>query len=592
MLSDMRKRVRIIMFIVAAAFIAGFLMTELWRTLAGRGSRGRARDTSGYVGRVGKHNVTPEEHRSAVSYMTDKYKSDNRLRDLSNEDYHIVEQRAWQYIVAELTWAKVLKAARIRVTEAEVMEIVKSNPPAELRDRPELMTDGKFDPEKYVQVINAPENREYFSKYVRELVEKLPKEKFRIDVFSSYRVTNGETEDALSAFNSKWRTTALLFGPKVISEKEPPEEEVRAWYNAHKEDFRTKETRQLRYVFFPLAVTREDSATAKETIDRAYDQLLKGEAFGLTMLDFSDIEGETLAAMVPRTQLDKLTDSVVSRLKPGQHSSAFLVGSQGWQIVALDSARKDSVSLRRIVVRVKMGAEVLATARDSVRSFIEATGAEKFDSVAARFGLTVRSARPLVGDQKELPGLNVENPEQLIEWTRAAKPGQVLDRPLYGYQGYCVFQLAGVEPAGIQDFDKAKKSATWRLRQAKHQEAWLAKARQALDAVRAGMALEQYAQENPGVELQTDSFKGLLDCRSKKGAEFAGTLAALNSGETYGVVETNWGAFIIRCDERTSTGVYEAQNYMGQRPQQVAQAVLQKMLEEPNVKDYRDALAY
>ena len=31
MLSDMRKRVRVVMIIVAVAFVAGFLMSELWR---------------------------------------------------------------------------------------------------------------------------------------------------------------------------------------------------------------------------------------------------------------------------------------------------------------------------------------------------------------------------------------------------------------------------------------------------------------------------------------------------------------------------------------------------------------------------------
>ena len=149
----MRKRVRVVMFIVAAAFLAGFLMSELWRMIGARGSRrGRTQDTHGYVAQVGNHNVTNEEYRGVVSYITDKYKSDNKLRDLSNEDYQAVEQQAWEYLTTELTWAKVLKAERIGVSNDEIMEIVKSNPPEELRNKPELMTDGKFDPQKYLQV--------------------------------------------------------------------------------------------------------------------------------------------------------------------------------------------------------------------------------------------------------------------------------------------------------------------------------------------------------------------------------------------------------------------------------------------------------
>ncbi len=593
MLSDMRKRVRVVMVVVAVAFIAGFLMSEVWRMLANRGSgRGRTQDTHGYVGQVGKHNITPEEYQAAVSYTTDKYKGDNHLRDLSSEDYQAVGQQAWRFLLSEITWAKVLKAENVRVTQDEVVEIIKSNPPEDIRNKPELMTDGKFDQEKYLKIINAPENRAYFSKYFRDLMDMLPKEKFRIDVINAYRVTNRETEDALAAANTKWKTTSLYFGPNVMKEKvEPPEAEVRAWYEAHKDDYRSKETRLLRYVIVPLGLTKDDSVGAKETIDRAYDQLVKGETFNLTMLDYSDIEGETLSVMIPRSQLDKPTDTLVGKLKPGAFSPPFLAG-YGWQIVLLDSAKKDSVSFRRILVRVQIGTEAVATARDSVRSFIDKAIAGKFDTVAVQFGLPVTAARPLVAGQENLAGLNIESPAQVVEWAKKAKPGQVFDKPQRGAQGYFVFEMAEVKPAGIQEFEKVKMAASWRVRQEKEKQVWLAKSKEALDAIKAGKSFEQYAQENPGVELQPEEFAGLLDCRRKKGPEFAGAVAALNPGEKDGVIVTNWGAFIVRCDERTATPTLEPAAYAEQRKQQVAQDLMQEMLKQPETKDYRDALAY
>ena len=589
----MRKRVRVVMFIVAAAFIAGFLMSEIWRMLATRGSRGRTQDTHGYVGQVGNHNITPGEYQAAVSYITDKYKSDNRLRDLSSEDYQTVEQQAWQFLLSEVTWAKVLKAENIRITQDEVMEIIKSNPPEELRDKPELMTDGEFDQEKYLKVIGLPENRAYFSKYYRDLLEMLPKEKLRIDVVNAYRVTKLETDDALAAANTKWKVTALFFGPQPGKDQsEPSEAEVRAWYDAHKENFRTKEARQVRYVFFPLGMTTDDSAAAKATIDRAYDQLLKGETFNLTMLDYSDLEGETLSVMIPRSQLDKPTDSAVSRLKPGAFSPPFLA-AYGWQIVLLDSTSKDSVAFRRILVRVTMGTEAVATMRDSVRGFVDKAEATTFDSAASQFNLPVTMARTMTTNVDDYHNyLNLESPSQLIEWVKKAKVGQVFDKPQLGARGYYVFALVETKPAGIQEFDKVKTPATWQLQQDKQRQSWLAKAREALAAVKAGKSFEQYAQENPGVELQTEEFDGLLDCRRKKGPEFAGAVAVLNPGEEYGVVEATWGAFIVRCDERTMTSTLEPATYADQRRQQVAQDLMKEMLKQHDVKDYRDALAY
>lgn len=591
MLSDMRKQIRVVMFIVAAAFIAGFLMSELWRMLGARGSSRRTQNPQGYIGQVGSHNITSDEWREAVSYMTDQYKSNNKLRDLDNDNYRVVDEQAWQYLVNQLTWQRALKAENIHVTQDEVIEIIKSNPPAELRTKPELFTDGKFDEQKYLQLIQAPENRDYFTKYFQQIAEMLPREKLRIDVLSAYRVTNPEIQDALNAANTKWKTTALYLGPQVLKDKtEPTDAEARAWYDAHKADFRAKEMRQLSYVFLPLAITKQDSDEAKQTIDLAYQGLQKGDTFNNVILDYSDFEDESLVLWSPRAQIDKPTDSALSKLKPRQYSPPFLA-TYGWQIVQLDSVKKDSVTFHRILVRVKLGSEELATARDSVRSFIEKAAVGKFDSVAAQFGMQVQKARPLVGDQKELPGLDIQSPSQVVTWAKKAKPGQVLEQAQAGANGYYVFELADAKPGGVPDFDKAKQGAVWHVRQDKEKQAWQTMAKQALAAVKAGKSLEQYAQENPGVELQTDSFNGLTDCRSKKGPEFAGAVAALNPGEKSGVIETDWGAFIIRCDDRTSPGTLSAAGYADERRSKVGQDLLQEEVKAPEIKDFRDALA-
>jgi len=296
--------------------------------------------------------------------------------------------------------------------------------------------------------------------------------------------------------------------------------------------------------------------------------------------------------MIPRAEIDKPTDSVVSRLKPGQYSQPFLT-AYGWQIALLDRINKDSVAFHRILVRVKMGSEALATARDSVRSFIEKSAIEKFDTLAARFGLPVRPIRPLASDQKELPGLDVESPGGLIEWAKRAKAGQVFDQPLRGARGYYVFELAEVKPAGVREFDdQAKQAASWGVRQEREEQVWLPMAEHALDAIKAGKSLEQCAQENPGVELQVDSCNGIEACRLKMGAEFAGAVEALNPGEKYGLVHYDWGAFIIRCDERTPTSKLDPAGYAEQRRTKVTQDLMGEMLKQPEVMDYRDALAY
>lgn len=580
------------MFIVAAAFIAGFLMSEVWRLIAARGGRGN-QIQQGLVGKVGARKVTVDEYRNAVAYITDKYRKDNQLRELSNEDYQAIENQAWDFLVSELTWFKLLKDAKVGVTEQEVVEIMKANPPEAIRNNPELMDSaGQFNQEKYLNAMNNPENRPFFANYFQELFRMLPKEKLRIDALNSYRMTRSEVAAALRAQASVWRVTSLYFGPKLVGDRpEPSDEEALAYYKEHQDEYRTKEIRQFQYVLFPVSVSTQDSADARATIDRAQAQLDAGEDFNLTMLDYSELTAETMPPLVPRDRLDPATDSILKGLKPGGRSRAYFA-QYGWQIVTLDSARADSVAVRRILVRVKTATDAVAAVRDSVRMFLEQVKEENFDSVASRMGLAVARARPMAGGEANLAGLELYAPYAYTGWARRAKPGEVMPDPVRGASGYHVFRMAELTPARVQEFEKVKQSARWRVRQQKDKELWLAEGRKALEAIRAGSTLEQLAAGSDKLDLLPETFNGLLECRRRKGAEFAGAVLALDSGQVSGLTETNWGAFIIRCDGRDETGQLAPQTIAQQRQEQVSRAILDGFLKHQKIEDYRDPFSY
>jgi parvulin-like peptidyl-prolyl isomerase len=418
----------------------------------------------------------------------------------------------------------------------------------------------------------------------------LPKEKFRIDVMSAYRVTGAEAQDYALARNTRWVVTSLYFGPQSLTEKvEPSDAEVKEYFEEHRDEYAVKETRQVRYVAFGVSVSAQDSQAAAEAILRAHAQLVAGESFNLTMLDFSDLEADTSGALYARSRLDPGTDSIVKKLKPGTYSAPFLT-TYGWQVVMLDSARTDSVALRRILVRVKGSGEALAAMRDSARVFAEKAVAGSFDTVALQYGLAVTPTRPMVGGELSLANMGIEGADQLLDWVRRAKPGSTFEKPLRGQQGFMVFGVGEVKPAGYQEFEKVKPGVSWKVRQAKEKALWMAKAGDALAQIRAGKSFEQYAQENPAVQLQTDSLAGSEDAQRRKGPEFAGVVQALAAGDKCGVLETNWGAFVLRCDERSEIQPppVTAEAWTGQRQQQIGQQLMQTFLKEEGVKDYRE----
>ncbi|MFO7638677.1 MAG: peptidylprolyl isomerase [bacterium] len=589
MLSNMRKRVRIIMIIVAVAFVAGFLLGELWSVLGSRGERSDPR-SRGIVAQVGEHKVTDEELRGALAYNTGKYREENNLRDLSAQDYDAIENRAWQWLISELVWQRLLEGTGVSTSYDEIVEIMRANPPEELRGNPSLMDSaGNFNHQLYLQTMESEENRAYFSRYFQELAEMLPKEKLRIDMTNSFRVTSGALEHARRSEGERVAVTALYFGPQAIGDPvEPTDEEARKYFDANPDEFRSRPMRHLAYINFPLRHSATDSAEAESTITRARVQLEGGESFNLSILDFSDLVPETLSSYVPRERLDPMTDSVVGALKPGEYSPPFLA-PYGWQIIALDSVTTDSVALRRILVRVKMGAETIGRVRDEVASFLDLVREAGFDSLAMNRGLRVSRLRPLIGDEPEVTGLDIYNPVAVVDWAVKAKPGEVMPEPGRGPTGYYVFQLAELQPAAVPEFEDIKRQAAWRVKQQRERQLWAEQARAALAEVRAGRRLEELGGA-AGVELVVEQYESITDSRRRRGPEFAGAVLALDPGQVSGVVETNWGAFIVRVDQREPVAGFDLERHAQERYQQFSQQVMRELLEPPPIKDYRSPL--
>ncbi len=596
----MRKRVRSIMFVVAGTFIAGFLLGEVWRLLASRRT-----DQHGYkpgiVGQVGRHEISLNEYNYNRSAVAQRYQLDSLFREMTPEDEARIDDEAWTNLTSDWIWAELMRKTKLRISEGELDWIMVHYPPEWLRNRPELMTDGQFDTAKYIQLLQHPENRQVFAQYARDIYKQLRSQKVQIYAASAYRPVTAEIEDALRQANSVVAVSWLYFSGR--DEAEPTEAEARDYYRRHPHEFRVpKEIREVHFAYFPLRITGQDSLAARQRIEVAYARLRGAQdsaslrdSIDAAMFTDSDFLPETTSTRILRSALEPAVDSALSRLRPGQFSPV-LPAPAGWQIVLLDSVHSDTYWVRRIRTRIRPDNAAEIAILDSIRSFIEIASNEGPESAAARTG-TAFAPTPLVlvGGRLTQQFIQLYAPGQLEEWARRAKVGEVMPAPLRGPAGFYVFMLTSVKPAGVRPWDEqVKQAALWRVRQEKAKNAAVAKAREAITELRNGKTLEQYAAEHPEVMFGTDTVNGIWDyhMRGQRGVEFVGAALALTPGRTTGPVETRTGAYCIRCDGRTESQTLTAEEYTRQRQQQLAQAILQKLWEEHEVRDFRSPRGY
>jgi parvulin-like peptidyl-prolyl isomerase len=582
-ITSMRRLSKSIFLIVAVVFIGGFLMNELWQILGKQ--TGKKMLDKGVVGKVGNKVIKLQEYQNAVQYFTVKYQTENKVRDISPQDQENINQQTWQYLTQEKTWSDILKKGRIKITDAEIIEIMKANPPENLRTQLELMTNGQFDPEKYQNYLFAEENRLYLTLYARDLADALPKEKFRLDVINSYRVTNGELNDAQDKENTAVKLTYLYFGPRTLKDRyTPPDAELKAYYDKHKDKYLQKTRYRASYVFFAQTITQRDSEDAQRQIEDA-SAMTKTDEFGTLIRDFSDSPSDSAPAWIKIKDLDSITRKTINSLKNDSVTGPFMTYT-GWQIIKINQKTKDSLQIQKITKAIKLTRETESAMTDSVGNFISKAQSANFDTVAQEYGLFPREMPPMTKDRISFPALY--NSNQMKDFILSAKP-QKISEALKGRNGYYVFQFLGVEPQKMQPFDQAKTSIEFELRREKEKDLLKNYAETYIDRIRNHVPLESIVRIDTLIEIHTEEFASFTECRNRKGSEFAGAAYALNPGETYGVLATDMGSFVIRCDLKTQNATFNPATYQEQRKNEIGNQIFQSAVKQPEITDYRDA---
>ncbi|MCS7250420.1 MAG: peptidyl-prolyl cis-trans isomerase [candidate division WOR-3 bacterium] len=589
-ISKIRKNMRTIMLIVAIAFVGGFLMSELWIVLK-EGRFGENPVRKGILGYVGKKPIKLNEYQNILNYITYKYLRTNRLKDISEEERIRLQEEAWRYLVDNKIWQDIYIKNDITVTNEELFEIMKANPPEELKNSPEFKDSlGNFDYQKYHQVLTNPENQAYFAVYAQELLDFLPKEKFRLDLQAAIHIPSKEAEFFTQLQKTRIVATYIFIPLLTPDDTIPiPEKELKAYYEKKKKkDFKIPKNANLKYIEIPITLTSSDSNEAKSIIDDAYNELKKGEDFGITMIGFSELLEDTAGIWYELKNLDSITKNILKDLKPNEFSEPFLK-SDTWKIVQLREKKGDSLKIRSISVRIKISPTTIEAILDTIEKFREAAKEEIFDSVAFKY--FNQYPRPITITEGRPPfWLRLASPNQIEEFAFNSKIGSI-SPPLLTSTSYIVAYLEKINKESYQPFERIKTSLTYQLRREKAKE----NKRKIAEDIRAillrneniGVIQNRYPFCQIGHKEDFMNFDFTLRSR---GPEFAGALYSLNPGEVSPVIELDWGFYVIKCEERNVVGEISIDNYREQKTNQFIQYFWEELTKKEKIKDFRHLL--
>lgn len=496
MLRTMREKTKIIMLVLAVAFV-GWLVFDVGMGVTGRSQGAASRD----LGSVNGHPIKYQEWLQTYNATVDQARQRNPGQSLTREEQKSLEDYAFEQLVEAGVLQDAYKRRGIVVTDDEVRDAALRYPPEEVTTARDFQTNGKFDQAKWQRFLASGTQPEFLAALEARYRSELPR----------LKLLEAVTADIYAPDTKLWRiyrdqhdsvaVKALVVNPDAAvadaSVRITPQD-LETWYAANKDSLKLPAAAYLSYVTIskvPLAV---DTQAALQLARAVRDSIVRGAAFAdLAKTESADsasrAQGGELGTF-GRGQMTPAFEQAAFKLPVGQISPP-VVTPFGIHLIKVEKRTKDSVTARHILIPItRTGArlDALESRADSLdRLGAEQTDPAALDSVARTMGLAIQRAGPLYqGQPVTLGGDRV--PDVSI-WAFEGKKGET-SQVIETSANYYVFRLDSSAAAGIAPLAAAQGRVRAAVLEEKKRAAAEAIANDAARRLAAGQTLEQVAQ--------------------------------------------------------------------------------------------------
>jgi peptidyl-prolyl cis-trans isomerase D len=362
----MRSAAKYIWIILIIGFVGGFLLAE----------------TSGLLGRspVTTSTVVAKVNGKDIPYLTwagaaqqlAQQQEQQTQRGLTLDERRQVDEQAYNQLVNDALLQQEYEKRGIRVTDAEVVEAAKYNPPPQFQQAAELQTDGRFDPAKYQRFLASPGARTQgllvqLENYYRT---EIPKQKLFAQIAGDVYVTDARLWQIWKDTHDSATVSYVAFKPDVTAEAKAAVTgaEAQAYYSAHTKEFERQGKATLSMMMIPRRPTAADSALTVAKIEALRAEITKGAKFDDVAKRESDdtVSGKNGGDLGKggKGRFVKAFDDAAYKLSKGE-LSAPVKTQFGVHLIKVEERKGDTLTLKHILKLYKQGdsSPLLATAR-------------------------------------------------------------------------------------------------------------------------------------------------------------------------------------------------------------------------------------
>ncbi len=548
MMRTMRSIAPWIMAIVAVSFV-GWMVFEVGMDVRGQTTGGVLDE----VARVNGRKIDLQTFYAAVRDVQEQARQQGAPAATTLEEQRQLEDQVLEQLIQQMLLEDEYRRQEITVTDEEVRLALLNAPLPELQEVEIFQTEGQFDLAKYQRYLRSGADPGFALALEARYRQELPRIKYFERITQDVYVSDAQLWRLYRDRNDSVTANVVALVPGVVvsdDDVEVSEEELRAYYAEHAEEFEQPALAYLSYVTISREANAADSAAALERAQAVREEILAGTDFeAVAARESADSANRDLGGDLGEVERGAFVppfEEAALALRPGRLSQPVLTRF-GYHIIRLESRSGDTYHPRHILIPIEPYGEHLDMV-DRQADSLDMLAADQddptiLDSVAVDMGIEVLSAAPLrqgtrmVVDGDFVPDVGI--------WSFEAQSGQT-STVLETRSAYYVFRLDSILPAGVPPLAEVEEQVRREARTAKKWDMTLQLAQTIADQVNSGTSLDQAAERNGaqarpiGPFTRADPGPALVEAPEAVGAAFG-----LPLGQVGGPFESEFAIFLL-----------------------------------------------
>ncbi len=485
MMDYLRNKTHVVLFTLIGAFL-GLIIFEWGANVTGITNR-----DGNLVGRIEDQEIDFRFFQQQVDNRLTEERNKNSNQELTIEQRETVVKDEWKKLIQQLVVQKEVDKRNFSVSDERLVYEFENNPPDILKQQAVFQDSvtGQFDLAKFKQIVAGAGENPQISNYLKGIEgivrSNTPFQDIQSLVRASARVSHEEIMEEFAGQNEKAKVALISYVRVNLPpmEYEPTNEEMRAYYDSHLDDYNKKESREIEYVFFEEKPGDIDKNYALNDAKDVIRKLSEGYEFADLAKEYSEDtsnkdKGGDLG-FFGKGRMVKPFENAVFNAKPGDVVGP--VETQfGYHVIKVDSFRevdskdgkgKDKeAKASHILIKVSTGPETIEVVDSQANTFARMVAEEGMDFKEAADSLKakVSTFENILEDTKFIAGLGNSIPT--VRFALKASSGQVTNKPIRfstpNKKGWIVARLTKIVPEHVQDFEKVQSQVKSALIQA------------------------------------------------------------------------------------------------------------------------------